>query len=1092
MLMESNTSILMAESDVEVSDAEDDQVSQSSTYRKSLVRKGRSTGTSGYQMKSARDANMDKWLADTEEDRHRTGALTLTNLGVLLLCFELVRLWNRPKCAQNNWLVHGPELAVLSLLILKTSYCIYEPKKWLYWFGIGFYFFYIPAVMLPPFQMSCTELFEKCSASAAEDWYIRETLFHVNCSLQGQTSQQVLMTLFLLLPWLLPKLKMMYFTLVWVLGVYLFWTMAYQELIDQGFYSTTDVMIRLLLLSGSFVLSYFKKKQIQKNQMDQWISDQMQLTAKRRLMGVFIEMLPPHVIPRVYNTGRCSDTYQLVSIMFVLIDDFDEKFVSRMETRDLLDFLNGVFSQLDRICEDRGVTKIETVGEEFVCCVGVTPEHVNESQASGGHEQILGYLFEAAGDMLEQQTDNMKFKMGIHSGPVIAGVVGQKLPRYRLFGDTINTAARMMQKGMVGQVQFGVETKDHMPDWVKRYTEDRGLVEMKGKGKVQTYLFSNKEGGSSAPPTGSIFGGSMALPHPSSPVAEKKRVSFQPFAEHSEQRMPPRTLLHTGLLKKLLKGTRNRLTRHSWTTAFSESSELAFQESQTSIGDFGPTSSRGFEYMETIEAEMLAVEAQIQRQESFNLPNSWFARVASRLFPHVLSEKIGFTPEMEEALIQQHHESFMKKMVPNIDKIFLAALVMTLCEAMFMVYSKCWRHEHDYFPGHARLTIFIACRLVVLGILGYFRHAAAKATWAFSAPSRFQQSVVFGLCACVILYFLSYDVLTTGQHRRNTRTTWKAPIDQVFSLIFMLLFFVVIRWKFRFYQSLYFIGLAAVIWGLILIRDLNGVYFPYLGQVLFFGLAIANSVLAHQEEQSIRARYKAQRSTRQMKKTIHQILETMMPPLVLKGLRSNAIVATVHDYKAATIAQSDLCGFTKLASTRTASEVVGLIGEIFGRFDVLTDNWGIYKVETVGDAYIAGMAEKPLTLHNSPFSVVEFGKAMVRVVNEWSQEQNVSVRCRVGVHHGRCVGGIVGMNQQRYHLFGKLLVGLEVLESTAPEGGVQLSRECKDAVDRELKALKKEDSGWCVERDGAVLVTSKGEEHKFEEVGGRTFVIVAS
>lgn len=94
--------------------------------------------------------------------------------------------------------------------------------------------------------------------------------------------------------------------------------------------------------------------------------------------------------------------------------------------------------------------------------------------------------------------------------------------------------------------------------------------------------------------------------------------------------------------------------------------------------------------------------------------------------------------------------------------------------------------------------------------------------------------------------------------------------------------------------------------------------------------------------------------------------------MVVEELRDHPVSAAPpsHRYNRAIIAQSDLCGFTQLASTRAPEEVVQFISELFGLFDDLTDKREIYKVETVGDAYIAGQAENPLTLRNSPLSVV--------------------------------------------------------------------------------------------------------------------------
>merc|ERR550525_1519048 len=173
------------------------------------------------------------------------------------------------------------------------------------------------------------------------------------------------------------------------------------------------------------------------------------------------------------------------------------------------------------------------------------------------------------------------------------------------------------------------------------------------------------------------------------------------------------------------------------------------------------------------------------------------------------------------------------------------------------------------------------------------------------------------------------------------------------------------------------------------------------------------------------------------------------------------------------------------------------MSQLFGKFDDLADKHGVYKVETIGDAYVAGVAEPPLTEDNSPISVVFFGLDMVRAVDSWSESMQSEVTCRVGIHHGECIGGVVGNDMVRYHLFGDLLVGLEILESTAPEGRVQVSEACMLEVERQRKRLKEQESKqvkkkvvehelltWTKREDGE-LKTSKGEIHTFRDVNAK-------
>merc|ERR1719160_241820 len=116
---------------------------------------------------------------------------------------------------------------------------------------------------------------------------------------------------------------------------------------------------------------------------------------------------------------------------------------------------------------------------------------------------------------------------------------------------------------------------------------------------------------------------------------------------------------------------------------------------------------------------------------------------------------------------------------------------------------------------------------------------------------------------------------------------------------------------------------------------------------MFVGISVSATVIAHQAEQRSRARFKAQRMVHGTKARIEGILSTLMPPLVVQELRKRSPhdLPPTHQYNYATIAQSDLCGFTALASTRTPCEVVEFMGELFGSFDKLTDKFGIYKVE---------------------------------------------------------------------------------------------------------------------------------------------------
>merc|ERR1712125_56214 len=155
-----------------------------------------------------------------------------------------------------------------------------------------------------------------------------------------------------------------------------------------------------------------------------------------------------------------------------------------------------------------------------------------------------------------------------------------------------------------------------------------------------------------------------------------------------------------------------------------------------------------------------------------------------------------------------------------------------------------------------------------------------------------------------------------------------------------------------------------------------------MGRFLFIANASMIAFIAYQCENSSRQRYKSKYAVQETEKRVEVILNTLLPPQVMQQLKALPPGAPPpsHRYHDATIAQSDLCGFTQLSATRTPKEVVEFMSDLFGRFDVLCDKFGIYKVETIGDAYIAGMAEHTLTRSNSTVSVLLFGLAMVDAV----------------------------------------------------------------------------------------------------------------
>eukprot|EP00439_Symbiodinium_sp_Y106_P055851 s672_g7.t2 len=314
----------------------------------------------------------------------------------------------------------------------------------------------------------------------------------VDCTMQGHTTVDIIMAVLLLSPRLVPSARMMLFNWAYII-VYAVISFGYSAPWVESekrplSYHKTDMLVTVGILCFVSLVADRRKFFIEKGQRSKFFFDQEQQESSKKIFCILCEMVPEHVIlPMLKNPGAIvAEHKNTVSILFVMIENFDEQ-ARILGPENLIKFLNNQFTMMDVICSNHQVTKIETVGEEYVCAVGVVPEDEVEAHCS-----VLERLLKAAADMLAkaeaaarheaeqriredgpgaggrdandklQDDDQVRksealvtLKLGMHTGPVVAGVIGQKLPRFRLFGDTVNTAARMMQKGESGCLQFG-------------------------------------------------------------------------------------------------------------------------------------------------------------------------------------------------------------------------------------------------------------------------------------------------------------------------------------------------------------------------------------------------------------------------------------------------------------------------------------------------------------------------------------------------------------------------------------------------------------------------------------------------------------
>jgi adenylate cyclase len=142
-----------------------------------------------------------------------------------------------------------------------------------------------------------------------------------------------------------------------------------------------------------------------------------------------------------------------------------------------------VFSMFDKLAEQHGLEKIKTIGDAYMVVAGV-PQPVADHATAIAHMALDMQAGIAA--YSKRANTELSIRIGVHSGSVVAGVIGTKKFIYDLWGDTVNTASRMESSGLPGRIQVSESTAALLREQFE--LEERGMVEIKGKGSMRTYL----------------------------------------------------------------------------------------------------------------------------------------------------------------------------------------------------------------------------------------------------------------------------------------------------------------------------------------------------------------------------------------------------------------------------------------------------------------------------------------------------------------------------------------------------------------------------------------------------------------------------
>jgi class 3 adenylate cyclase len=198
---------------------------------------------------------------------------------------------------------------------------------------------------------------------------------------------------------------------------------------------------------------------------------------------LLLNVLPAPIANRLRGgEQRIADGFAEVTVAFADIVGFTA-FTSDMPPQDVVTLLNGLFTRFDAAAQEIGIEKIKTVGDAYMAVCGL-PEPV-ANHAERMVRMAIRMVHITREHALEHKV-GMKLRVGINSGPVVAGVIGKSKYIYDLWGDTVNLASRMESGGLPDSVQVTRAVYEKLKG--QFVFEPRGEIEVKGKGKVEAWL----------------------------------------------------------------------------------------------------------------------------------------------------------------------------------------------------------------------------------------------------------------------------------------------------------------------------------------------------------------------------------------------------------------------------------------------------------------------------------------------------------------------------------------------------------------------------------------------------------------------------
>jgi len=241
-------------------------------------------------------------------------------------------------------------------------------------------------------------------------------------------------------------------------------------------------------LIATMCVGMFANYQMEFYLRQSYISDRLLRKEQQKAEELLLNVLPASIAARLKQGDKIiAESFPDVTILFADLVNFTQ-LSATISAKELVNILNEIFSEFDLLAEKHGLEKIKTIGDAYMVVGGLPIHRPDHAQAVASMALDMRAAIQRISSLSQEP---LSIRIGINTGPVVAGVIGIKKFIYDLWGDTVNVASRMESHGIPDQIHVTLETYQVLQQEYIFTARDK--IQVKGKGEMQTYLLLHKK-----------------------------------------------------------------------------------------------------------------------------------------------------------------------------------------------------------------------------------------------------------------------------------------------------------------------------------------------------------------------------------------------------------------------------------------------------------------------------------------------------------------------------------------------------------------------------------------------------------------------